>query len=164
MLPSSLTPVSDEKSQRLVITARFCDCCREPLPIGKFSRRVVRGTVYHARVCNRCRITKQDLRPASLDKKELVAKAKARPCTVCGGVFNPAAMHLVHVRGEQLLTASTAWHWAAKDRLVAELNNCEPVCANCRQIHAKAGKHPFLSLLRAAALNIAVIASGAPIV
>lgn len=57
---------------------------------------------------------------------------KAVACAACGGVFAPEAMDFDHVRGEKY---SNAWQMltTSKRTLLAEIEKCELVCANCHR-------------------------------
>jgi hypothetical protein len=58
-----------------------------------------------------------------------------RPCADCGGVFHHAAMQWDHLDGAQK-TASVSSLGSSKSRLrlLAEIEKCELVCANCHAV------------------------------
>ena len=71
-------------------------------------------------------------------------KIRSVPCTDCNKEYPPCAMDLDHVRGKKvknlsaMITAGAGW-----DKLIAEVEKCEVVCAVCHRIrHARAsGRH-----------------------
>lgn len=63
--------------------------------------------------------------------RELVRAAKARPCADCGVVYPYYVMQFDHV-GDKAFTIGTAiGRGVAVDRVFAEIEKCEVVCANC---------------------------------
>jgi hypothetical protein len=71
--------------------------------------------------------------------KAYVDELKSRPCVDCGVRYPPYVMDFDHVRGEKSLNRSRprnsrlAW-----SRLLAELEKCEVVCANCHRMRTRA--------------------------
>src|SRR5919206_3677343 len=71
--------------------------------------------------------------------KAYVDQLKSRPCSDCGVQYPPYVMDFDHVRGEKSLNLSRlrnsrlAW-----SRLLAELEKCEAVCANCHRMRTRA--------------------------
>lgn len=62
-----------------------------------------------------------------------LAEAKDGPCTDCGERHPAVAMDFDHVSGEKLLAVSRLKS-ASVARVLAELEKCELVCANCHRI------------------------------
>ena len=70
--------------------------------------------------------------------RELVRKAKARPCVDCGGRFPPYCMDFDHVpgRGDPKVAniGSSIAKWASDpESLKAEIAKCDVICANCHR-------------------------------
>lgn len=57
-------------------------------------------------------------------------------CSVCNQAYHPAAMQFHHKKPEEkehkLSSMFGSYSW---DRIKAELNKCELLCANCHQVH-----------------------------
>lgn len=74
-------------------------------------------------------------------RRALLDTFKSVPCARCAGEFPPVAMDIHHRDGEtkcQSIGHRAFARWAlgvAIDRLTAELEKCEVVCANCHRIH-----------------------------
>lgn len=57
------------------------------------------------------------------------------PCADCGQTFDPIAMDFDHVRGEKNdNVGSMVARGVALDRIQAEIDKCELVCANCHRV------------------------------
>jgi hypothetical protein len=65
----------------------------------------------------------------------MVRDLKSGPCTDCGGIFHPAAMQWDHTGSDKLADVSDAVSklWS-KARILAEIDKCELVCANCHAV------------------------------
>lgn len=61
---------------------------------------------------------------------------KDGPCADCGGCFPPEAMDWDHVRGEKV-KGMGAMGAHVGPMLLAELEKCELVCANCHRIRTR---------------------------
>jgi hypothetical protein len=76
--------------------------------------------------------------------KQFIDNAKKKPCTDCGTCYPPYVLDFDHVRGvkvaglSQLRSARGAW-----SKLVAEIEKCELVCANCHRIRTRLRKDGF---------------------
>ena len=71
-----------------------------------------------------------------------IAKIKIdRGCSTCGYNANPAALHFHHTRGEKLFSlrygVAKNYAWG---RILAEIEKCDVLCANCHAEH----HHPWL--------------------
>lgn len=72
-------------------------------------------------------------------KMAVVAKAKDVPCADCGGRFPTVCMDFDHLPGFKKLAgvANLTYSLASMDRLLAEIEKCEVVCANCHRLRTK---------------------------
>ncbi len=68
----------------------------------------------------------------------LVRAAKSQPCADCHGRFPPCAMDFDHVRGRKLGNIAHLKNYAPTAVLIAEMEKCEVVCANCHRIRSAA--------------------------
>ena len=67
--------------------------------------------------------------------KSYVDDLKRAPCTDCGASYPPYVMDFDHVRGDKSLNLARLRNGRlAWSRLIAELEKCEIVCANCHRI------------------------------
>jgi hypothetical protein len=58
------------------------------------------------------------------------------PCADCQEVFPPVCIDFDHVRGEKIKGLSGMWSWS-RSRILAELEKCELVCANCHRLRTE---------------------------
>lgn len=65
--------------------------------------------------------------------RKIILMAKDRPCMDCGGRFPSVAMDFDHVEGDKIAHVG-AMTTASVDRLLAEIEKCEVVCANCHRV------------------------------
>jgi len=71
--------------------------------------------------------------------KAYVDTLKSRPCADCGLQYPPYVMDFDHVRGDKAFNLSRlrnsrlAW-----SKLLAEIEKCEVVCANCHRLRTRA--------------------------
>lgn len=60
---------------------------------------------------------------------------ETRPCADCGGTFPAVCMDFDHRHGSKTLNVADAvnrgWGW---ERLIAEIQKCDIVCANCHRV------------------------------
>jgi hypothetical protein len=70
-----------------------------------------------------------------------VNELKNRPCADCGGRFPPCAMDFDHVLGKKIDDVSgiriDTGRW---ERVLAEIEKCELVCANCHRVRTHVGR------------------------
>jgi hypothetical protein len=70
--------------------------------------------------------------------KRYLDELKSQPCTDCGMRYPPYVMDFDHVRGEKARALSQMpsgrLTWAT---ILAEVDKCEVVCANCHRIRTK---------------------------
>jgi hypothetical protein len=75
------------------------------------------------------------------DREEYVAwldsLKEGEPCADCGGTYPPYVMEWDHLPDavKTLVLADTRRAAHSKKRILAELENCELVCANCHRKH-----------------------------
>ncbi len=74
------------------------------------------------------------LSPRQKKNKEIIERAKSRPCTDCGGIFSVWQMDFDHVTGEKLGGVGRMAIGASTEALLAEIAKCEVVCAVCHRI------------------------------
>ena len=53
------------------------------------------------------------------------------PCTDCGKQYPYYVMQFDHVRGNKMFNIADNNQWWSKNRVLAEIEKCEIVCANC---------------------------------
>ena len=84
------------------------------------------------------RVTKVNRR-ARAKMIALVAELKSHPCTDCGGHFPHFVMDFDHVRGTKRgIISRMSKGRAALAKILAEIEKCEIVCANCHRIRTQA--------------------------
>jgi hypothetical protein len=64
----------------------------------------------------------------------------AKGCCLCGYNAHPAALDFNHVRGEKLFNVSQDPK-VAKAKLLAEIEKCDVLCANCHRVHTYENRH-----------------------
>jgi hypothetical protein len=64
----------------------------------------------------------------------------AKGCRVCGYNTHAAALDFNHVRGEKLFNVSQDPK-VAKVKLLAEIEKCDVLCANCHRVHTYENRH-----------------------
>lgn len=141
----SVQPVPHEQLQiDLTKDVKACYSCRRTLPIECFSLnrpRVDAVEQYRNRRCNQCRAQREKGSPAVRAKLALVEEMKARPCADCGRTFPKVCMDFDHVRGEKKYTIGTAYRWLPMEKLKAEIEKCDVVCACCHRIRTESRPH-----------------------
>lgn len=63
--------------------------------------------------------------------RSVVLKAKDKPCADCGIQYPPCAMEFDHVIGTKLFDIGGNGSWKSLPKLLAEIEKCDVVCANC---------------------------------
>lgn len=66
-------------------------------------------------------------------RRDLIRNLKSKPCTDCGSMFHPICMDFDHTKGEKLFNI-TAGARRPLSVLMAEIEKCEVVCANCHRL------------------------------
>ena len=72
---------------------------------------------------------------------EFALQQKSLPCTDCGNSYHPVAMDFDHVRGIKLGEIAAMIRNVSFDKLKAEIDKCEIVCAVCHRIRSHLRKH-----------------------
>lgn len=110
---------------------RVCEDCGDPAVSGPVGRPKA--------LCDPCgkerlRVSGnrrgRDHKRRSLD---YIQSLKTAPCTDCRETFPAPCMDFDHVRGEKTIDISDLVG-CRLDRLIAELEKCELVCANCHRL------------------------------
>jgi hypothetical protein len=66
-----------------------------------------------------------------------MALKSSTPCTDCGSLFHPAAMTWDHLPGEEKLgDVSSLIQKHNRALILAEIQKCELVCANCHAVRS----------------------------
>jgi hypothetical protein len=130
---------------------KVCGRCEVELPLGDFNFRdrartklqsycrecsnaawrtwygVPENRAHHLAVLRR----RRSLRIAR--HRALVRELKSKPCADCGGRFPPEVMDFDHLRDKEDLISKLVYQTGTQ-RLLAELDKCEVVCANCHRL------------------------------
>lgn len=73
--------------------------------------------------------------------KEIILRAKSRPCVDCHVQYNPWVMDLDHRDPLQKKFVLSKQKTCSVDVLMAEIAKCDVVCANCHRERTMRGKH-----------------------
>jgi len=123
-----------------------CSKCGAEKPLDEFHRDKRYGTQAWCKACRKeydrqYHASTRELRIAQkrVWKAGRIAWAwtlkEDRPCADCGGVFHPVAMHWDHRPGTQKRgEISTMVPRVSREDLLAELEKCDLVCANCHAV------------------------------
>jgi hypothetical protein len=124
---------------------RACGRCKRSLPPAEFAR-YGNGYQSYCRTCQReydaawyQRNKARRQAKVKTDRDEYVAwldsLKEGKPCTDCGGIYPPYVMEWDHLPEavKTLVVADTRRAAHSKKRILAELENCELVCANCHR-------------------------------
>jgi hypothetical protein len=123
-----------------------CCACREKRPLDAFGVNRSRPDGLQS-ICKPCRKTYDYVRyrknPSGWIRKnserraaqvEFVRSLKDKPCADCGIKYQPWVMDFDHVIGKKIFNlGSVGKKIVAHDRIVAEANKCDVVCANCHR-------------------------------
>ena len=71
---------------------------------------------------------------ARFEREQAAIKAKDKPCTDCGERYPYYVMQFDHINNDKIAEVSHLIRTAGIKRVLAEIEKCEVVCANC---HAK---------------------------
>jgi len=89
-------------------------------------------------VCCSCHRIRSHRRRPETQTAKLIAfrdwlkELKAKPCVDCGQVYPPEAMDFDHISGDKVNQVTDMWSWG-RNRVLAEIDKCELVCANCHR-------------------------------
>ena len=123
---------------------KFCGRCRETKPFDRFHKwkrgdgrqvwckdcRKVYDAAYHQRVRER-RLEQKRIYQREFDKWFRSLKSNT-PCADCGQTYHPAVMQWDHLPGfEKTGNVSDFARKHSRKRVLAEIEKCELVCANC---------------------------------
>jgi len=75
------------------------------------------------------------------DFKAVINKLKDVPCQDCGQKFPPEAMDFDHRAGETKLFNVGCGYSYTIANVIAEIDKCDIVCANCHRIRTYGGKN-----------------------
>ena len=127
-------------------TLKRCNRCHTMLPGSEFNRhwRYKDGLQQMCRACQRetdgtSVAAERQRRFQNKKRKEFtdwLNAYKNSPCVDCGGTFPYEALDFDHVRGEKLCNVSNAGH-LKREIVLAEIEKCDLVCANCHRIRTK---------------------------
>lgn len=56
-----------------------------------------------------------------------------KPCTLCKKIYPPCAMDFNHINKEEKIDSISNLYGKSKNRILAEINKCELICANCHR-------------------------------
>ena len=138
---------STRSTQSCAMSAtKQCSHCHEVLPVAKFHRRGEQGWQSICKTCRRRYGTRRYRAKKSLieGQKKLrrdelrawyVAQKNGKPCTDCGGYFDPVAMQWDHLPGSSKRGhVSELLRHGSRQALEVELAKCQLVCANCHAV------------------------------
>jgi ferredoxin len=110
---------------------------KDPDARREYNREYQRRWYKENRELHMQRVLKVNRRRRELGK-DFVDDLKCVPCADCGVKYPPYVMDFDHVRGEKQLNLSRLRNsrlaWA---KLVAEIEKCEVVCANCHRMRTR---------------------------
>lgn len=126
-------------------TLMRCSSCRELKPLDAFNRRSTAsdGRRWNCRACNarwhadhraehNTSIAARNRRLAADVNRKLFEYKLERGCADCGE-RDPTVLEFDHVDGKTRAVSTMARHAATWSRILAELERCEVVCANCHR-------------------------------
>jgi hypothetical protein len=94
--------------------------------------------------------------------REVVAAAKAVPCSDCKRRFPAVCMDFDHVRGEKDFDVSTAGRWTSIAVLEAEIAKCEVVCSNCHRLRTEYRRRDARRLAQGERVKLGLAPCGHP--
>jgi hypothetical protein len=139
--PESVCPLEIEQIKTEVGLKRIrCYSCKRHRLEEEFERATFKGEDCLNPRCNRCRAYRAKPGKDRLERREWYDAQKRKPCLDCGKTFPMESMDFDHCHGEKEFNISIAWAWMNLDRLKAEIEKCELVCANCHRIRTDTRK------------------------
>ena len=102
-----------------------CSRCRKPHESGK------------RKTCQACRDRDAVRNPQKREAaRQMIIKAKSKPCFCCGKSFPPSAMDLHHVdrKNKSFRLGALRDYRVSFDRAKEELDKCLPLCACCHRV------------------------------
>src|SRR5918911_1564647 len=128
---------------------KHCVACQQEKSEREFSRKG-EGLQSRCKVCfaayhrvyyekNKALYMAKNRRNKARQRRRLQAillAAKQQPCQDCGGTFHPWVMEFDHREGSVKLAAvgNLVGRGCTDERLRAEINKCDVVCANCHRM------------------------------
>lgn len=135
----------------VTMTAKRCPRCDRDLPLEVFDFRDAARTSLQS-YCRDCakaawrdwysRDANRELHRLLVGKRrrarikrhrEIIRSIKQQPCADCGKTFPPEAMDFDHLR-EKRTEVSRLLYVSGTAALLAEIEKCEVVCANCHRV------------------------------
>jgi len=138
----------------ITMTVKRCPRCERDLHLEAFDFRdaartrlqsYCRGCAkaawrdWYSRDANRerhCRLVRKRRNTRIKRHREIVRSIKQQPCVDCGKTFPPEAMDFDHI-GEKRVEVSRLLYVSGTAALLAEIEKCEVVCANCHRIRTR---------------------------
>lgn len=116
------------------MTKRICKKCGKNKPLNEFaSAGVVKGVTYYRHLCIPCYTVSKKPRRNALAEKFYEYK-KSLSCNRCG-YTDYRALQFHHTNDDKLFAvADMIRRGFSFDKIMAEANKCEVLCANCHQI------------------------------
>ena len=112
-----------------------CPHCHERKHLSRFKVQP-RGKHGRSSICHAC-LYQRWQRPKAMERYEWINTYKLeRGCADCGYADHPHALDFDHLPGtEKLYSIGSGWAGSAPwDKVLAEIEKCEVVCANCHRI------------------------------
>jgi hypothetical protein len=108
-----------------ILRSKNCKTCRSEYNQDWYSRNKVKHMADVAR--NSARATEE--------RREVIRRAKEKPCADCGLSYPFYVMDFDHVRGTKVRSISQMinGHKYSIARLLAEIAKCDVVCSNCHR-------------------------------
>jgi hypothetical protein len=111
-----------------------CSQCRVEKPLEEFGSG---GRRYYCKPCDRAKSRANSNRRYAIARAELQA-LRERPCTDCGGRFPHYVMDFDHPdRSVKTGDISQMAASGLSPRVLAEIEKCDLVCANCHRIRTR---------------------------
>jgi hypothetical protein len=121
----------------ITVDEKTCKSCNKTLSLTKFKKRGATGRQSHTfhSMCNQCLYVKYT-RPNADKKTEEIRKYKLEQgCIDCGYNQHPEALEFDHKpNSNKLFNVGEKLGAYSLDKIWAEINKCEVVCANCHAI------------------------------
>jgi hypothetical protein len=126
---------------------KTCSECRQEKPTTEYHRNKSKRDGLQS-MCKRCRksYTKQHYeanKQSYVDRsktqtkryKEWYLSLKSGPCADCGKNYHPCQLDFDHIGSDKQFNIGDAIRKGfGKDRILAEIEKCELVCANCHRL------------------------------
>jgi len=121
---------------------KLCGCCGKNRLLKFFNKR--RGNQLQS-YCQRCQKTTSQIhyltnRQTHLERaakrraflRRLINEVKSKPCADCGVSYSYYVMDFDH-RKDKNFSLSQAWRFHSWSKVLAEIEKCDVVCANCHR-------------------------------